>query len=1045
MSQKDGGGIQAWTTSIRAAMANDPCRQLFEDQIQVHAFLFLEDYFESIISGPQQAPIIELVKTPSRKKKNIPRKARIVTADPVSTIEFQPNTSDDQGHNSPLSLHSQGRVNELSVIAEDDEPLERPHIRTTSPPTASDGYRHMETGSLLVSKATLIQPADVVQAGSGTEEQVTSGMDSTCATTLIRNPHPVPPDSSHQRYPSNTCTGENLPSSPRPSQAASLNPQDAALVPSVLNSNSSSNPTTILPNPEPANTAPKSSALHYPTLPAPSPLRKSIRVPAEMAISLPSTTPVPAPLGKRTSWLVKAREAKAMEGAVIARSDILNDIPAPVDSSASEVPVVSASMKRKSGEILGCLSQSRNTGERASKVPKMNELDTVSTRTNDDGKSGGCGSVDADGVGKQGFIGQFKRTVEGLGARSGRSMTKSLGGAAATAALAEARAAAEARVAERNKATEVSSDLVEIPDLVVPPQPLSAHQDEEPTSSRSKPDDVERPHFVFDLVSDNAKRQGTQAPIIPQIQNPDLHDGLSTTPPHSPHQKHTPVVKHTGPVFTKRTVPTTLQPTKPLTSAVQLKDFSNLPLGTFTLTTPMSLGVVPQLNSRTTTFTTSSEDEGRVLDQPVASETANRTALDHIGGHEENAIDSLDSEGSMMDICELGDASETARHTVNQGEPAGVIRSDSQLSMTSATSSSQSETGFLGQATKLVASILGGGKKDRPEIKSLQRAAATAKRQQDEADKKASRLKEMEARRQAVLSRKVEEEKARVLEDEKRAKEDSERRKRDREENTDKRPMKVPTATVKKLEDDSTKKRKFLTETQKKVETKKPLSKDKKDLVPLKLVKPSVPTPAAKSTLPSKSVRCVASALVSSAAYNASQTLPGVSSGSKSAIPEAKPFKLAPAHKDKVKAVAQNDGNDKLPSAMIQTQMAARAKAQLEASKQQPPEVPSESIELPDINSEYSDSEDEDRVRTFDPPDWAQSPELRQALQMQSTVNPDDIFGSIRPLRMEEMFRTRQSRFRARTSSANWSGADRLTIEEIRDYERRMGFRSEAQ
>lgn len=282
----------------------------------------------------------------------------------------------------------------------------------------------------------------------------------------------------------------------------------------------------------------------------------------------------------------------------------------------------------------------------------------------------------------------------------------------------------------------------------------------------------------------------------------------------------------------------------------------------------------------------------------------------------------------------------------------------------------------------------------------------------------------MEARRQAVLSKKAEEEKTRVLEDEKRTKEDSERRKREREENTDKRPMKAPTAAVKKLEDDSTKKRKFLTETQKKVEAKKPLSKDKKDLVPLKLVKPSVPTPTAKSALPSKS---------------------GMSSGSKSAIPEAKPFKLAPAHKDKVKAVAQNDGSDKLPSAMIQTQMAARAKAQIEASKQQTPEVPSESIELPDINSEYSDSEDEDRVRTFDPPDWAQSPELRQALQMQSTVNPDDIFGSIRPLRMEEMFRTRQSRFRARTSSANWSGADRLTIEEIRDYERRMGFRSEAQ
>ncbi|KAI6008196.1 inner centromere protein [Pisolithus orientalis] len=364
--------------------------------------------------------------------------------------------------------------------------------------------------------------------------------------------------------------------------------------------------------------------------------------------------------------------------------------------------------------------------------------------------------------------------------------------------------------------------------------------------------------------------------------------------------------------------------------------------------------------------------------------------------------------------------------------------------MTSVTSSSQSETGFFGQATKLVASMLGGGKKEKPEIKSLQRAAAMAKRQQDEADKKALRLKEMEVRRQAILSRKAEEEKARILEDEKKTKENSERRKREREENTDKRPVKLPTVAVKKMEDDSTKKRKFVVETQKKVEAKKPVSKDKKEPVPFKLVKPSVPTPTAKPARPPKSVRSVASALVSSAAYNVSQNLPGGSSGSKPAIPEAKPFKLAPNQKDKGKAVAQNDGSDKLPSAMIQTQMAARAKAQIEASKQQATEVPSESIELPEINSEYSDSEDENRVRTFDPPDWAQSPELRQALQMQSTVNPDDIFGAIRPLRMEEMFRTRQSRFRARTSSANWSGADRLTIEEVREYERRMGFQSQA-
>lgn len=121
--------------------------------------------------------------------------------------------------------------------------------------------------------------------------------------------------------------------------------------------------------------------------------------------------------------------------------------------------------------------------------------------------------------------------------------------------------------------------------------------------------------------------------------------------------------------------------------------------------------------------------------------------------------------------------------------------------------------------------------------------------------------------------------------------------------------------------------------------------------------------------------------------------------------------------------------------------MAHRAKAHMQAvTPRQAPPVTSESIELPDINSEYSDSDDEDRPRTFDPPEWAQSPELRQALEQQSHMNPDEIFGRIGPLRMEEIFRTRQSRFRSRTSSANWAGPDQLTADEEREYARRMGF-----
>jgi len=281
-------------------------------------------------------------------------------------------------------------------------------------------------------------------------------------------------------------------------------------------------------------------------------------------------------------------------------------------------------------------------------------------------------------------------------------------------------------------------------------------------------------------------------------------------------------------------------------------------------------------------------------------------------------------------------------------------RLPSPSSQKSASALSAQSTAWVGQATKLVSSVLGGSKGKKPQVPSLQRAAAAAKKEQEEKDKKTARMKEMENRRQLAIQRKTEEEKSRAMEEEKKIKEEGERRKRERE---DKEKKDVPTTTVK--------------------------------LAETKTIKAS--GPSTTSSL-----------------------------------------------KGKGKAKTQDDGLSQ-PARHLQTQMAARAKAQIQAAKQQQAE--SENIELPDINSEYSDSDDEDRPRTFDPPDWAQSPELRQQLHMQSTVNPDDIFGPIRPLKMEEVFRTRQSRFRARTSSANWTGNDRLTVEEENEYARRMGFR----
>lgn len=91
-----------------------------------------------------------------------------------------------------------------------------------------------------------------------------------------------------------------------------------------------------------------------------------------------------------------------------------------------------------------------------------------------------------------------------------------------------------------------------------------------------------------------------------------------------------------------------------------------------------------------------------------------------------------------------------------------------------------------------------------------------------------------------------------------------------------------------------------------------------------------------------------------------------------------------------------------------------------------------ENIELPEIDTDDEDDEDGGGHGMVAP--WVESPELRMALLRQETLDPTDIFGPPRPLNMEEVFSKKKDRwhkFRARTSSANWSGLDRLTEEDI--------------
>ncbi|KAK4158275.1 hypothetical protein C8A00DRAFT_28781 [Chaetomidium leptoderma] len=91
-----------------------------------------------------------------------------------------------------------------------------------------------------------------------------------------------------------------------------------------------------------------------------------------------------------------------------------------------------------------------------------------------------------------------------------------------------------------------------------------------------------------------------------------------------------------------------------------------------------------------------------------------------------------------------------------------------------------------------------------------------------------------------------------------------------------------------------------------------------------------------------------------------------------------------------------------------------------------------EAIELPDIQTDDDSDEDDGHIATAA---WADSPALNAALLAQERLDPMHVFGPPAPLNMEEVFnktKERWHKFRARTSSANWSGTDRLTEEDVR-------------
>ena len=182
----------------------------------------------------------------------------------------------------------------------------------------------------------------------------------------------------------------------------------------------------------------KPNPLSFPTLPEPMPLRKSTKLPRDPsmnAVLLGAATPGALVGGKRTSWLMKAREAKALDE-LSKKSHHPPGMGSDVGASSS---LTFQGTKRKSDPF--SLSQvGIRDDERPLKFAKTSEGEMES-------RSQPPVIVESA---QEGVFDRLKKVVEDLGIRVGQTVGMSVGSDTATV-LAEARAAAKAKVAERDR------------------------------------------------------------------------------------------------------------------------------------------------------------------------------------------------------------------------------------------------------------------------------------------------------------------------------------------------------------------------------------------------------------------------------------------------------------------------------------------------------------------------------------------------------------------------------------------------------------------
>ena len=299
------------------------------------------------------------------------------------------------------------------------------------------------------------------------------------------------------------------------------------------------------------------------------PLRKSMTTSMENPTGMGAATPGGPVPGKRTSWLQKARQAKALEIAGKKATSSLSSLSLLQSTSTASLP---SNMKRKSTD--GFSGMGEDDDERHHKVAKTTMIDTAPTNSILNVAADGGPShlkpartasplpleeqrLETREFGEGDMLDILKKTVEGLGSRTGKSTGKSLGGPAATA-LAEARAAAEARIAERNMKEEQTMNLAHYNSLSLKPteehkepplpepRPLSAGQGSRSLNPSSKHSPADQPNVIPSKMPNKPVFN-----IEPAAGESESRTTITTTPPISPPLSIDVFRPPPGPVFNK--------------------------------------------------------------------------------------------------------------------------------------------------------------------------------------------------------------------------------------------------------------------------------------------------------------------------------------------------------------------------------------------------------------------------------------------------------------------------------------------------------------